>query len=87
MLLGADYKNAEGKDCVEPLEAPWAAPGTKVILSGSNENAQKKSEISGDEFFKVNIKVVNKKVQVAGVSLIAAGKEITTVHTENAKIK
>lgn len=87
MLLAADYKNAEGKDCVEPLEAPWAAPGTKVILSGSNENAQKKSEISGDEFFKVNIKVVNKKVQVAGVSLIAAGKEITTVHTENAKIK
>ncbi|MEE1182062.1 MAG: methionine--tRNA ligase, partial [Treponema sp.] len=34
MLLAADYKDESGKDCVEVLEAPWAKPGTKVVLEG-----------------------------------------------------
>ncbi|MCR5699796.1 MAG: methionine--tRNA ligase, partial [Treponemataceae bacterium] len=28
MLLAADYKDADGKDCVEILTCPWANPGT-----------------------------------------------------------
>ena len=38
MLLAADYKDSTGKDCVELLTAPWAAPGTKVILDGEDIN-------------------------------------------------
>ncbi len=83
MLLAADYKDANGKDCVEPLTAPWATPGTKVILSGDDVNAQKPAEITADDFFKVSINVVNKNVQIAGKNLTAGGKTITTEFTEN----
>ncbi|MCI5830002.1 MAG: methionine--tRNA ligase, partial [Spirochaetia bacterium] len=46
MLLAADYKDESGKDCVEVLEAPWAKPGTKVVLEGADINAVKPAEIT-----------------------------------------
>lgn len=36
MLLAASIAGLEGKEVVEVLSAPWAEPGTKVVLSGSN---------------------------------------------------
>ncbi|HNX73319.1 MAG TPA: methionine--tRNA ligase [Spirochaetales bacterium] len=36
MLLAASIVGPEGKEAVEVLTAPWAEPGTKVVLSGSN---------------------------------------------------
>ncbi|HBG66774.1 MAG TPA: methionine--tRNA ligase [Treponema sp.] len=81
MLLAADYKDADGKDCVEPLEAPWAAAGTKVILEGADESAEKPAEISADDFFKVAVRVAGKAVQVGGTQLIVAGKPLCTSHT------
>ena len=36
MLLAASIAGPEGKEVVEVLSAPWAEPGTKVVLSGSN---------------------------------------------------
>ncbi|HOV93446.1 MAG TPA: methionine--tRNA ligase [Spirochaetales bacterium] len=36
MLLAASIVGSEGKEAVEVLSAPWAEPGTKVVLSGSN---------------------------------------------------
>lgn len=83
MLLAADYKDADGKDCVEPITAPWAAPGTKVILEGDDANAEKPSEISADTFFQIAINVVNKNVEIGGKKLMAAGKVIFTEFTEN----
>ncbi|MBO4321190.1 MAG: methionine--tRNA ligase [Treponema sp.] len=83
MLLAADYKDKDGKDAVEVLEAPWAEPGTRVILEGADINAQKPVEITADDFFKVQINVVNKSVEISGKKLIANDKAITTVHTEN----
>ncbi len=83
MLLAADYKDANGKDCVEPLTAPWAIPGTKVILEGDDENAVKPAEISSDVFFQVSINVVNKNVEIGGKKLTANGKILTTQFTEN----
>ena len=77
MLLAGDYKD-DGKDCVEVLDASWAAPGTKVILEGSDENAVKKSEITADDFFSVQIMAKNGTVEIAGKKLLAAGKEIKT---------
>lgn len=83
MLLAADYKNPEGKDCVEPLTAPWAAPGTKVILEGDDVNAEKPAEISADVFFQIAINVVDKNVEIGGKKLTADGKVISTEFTEN----
>lgn len=83
MLLAADYRDANGKDCVEPITAPWAAPGTKVILEGDDANAEKPSEISADTFFQIAINVVNKNVEIGGKKLMADGKVIFTEFTEN----
>lgn len=83
MLLAADYKDEDGKDCVEPITAPWAAPGTKVILEGDDANAEKPSEISADTFFQISINVVNKNVEIGGKKLMADGKVIFTEFTEN----
>jgi methionyl-tRNA synthetase len=86
MLLAADYKYASGADKVEPLDVFWAKPGTKIILAGSDVNAVKPQEISADDFFKVQIKVVNKTAEISGVKLLADGKEITTVHAVNSEV-
>ncbi|MBQ1728099.1 MAG: hypothetical protein II039_12010, partial [Treponema sp.] len=66
-----------------PLEAPWAAPGTKVILEGASEADAKPEEISADDFFKVQINVVDGSVQIAGKKLTACGKSLETVHAKN----
>ena len=86
MLLAADYKDADGKDCVEPLEAPWAEPGTPVVLEGADPAFKKPDEITADEFFKVVVNVVSKSVEISGKKLCAAGKAISTVHTENGEV-
>lgn len=85
MLLAADYKDENGKDCVEPLEAPWAIPGTKVVLECSPENS-KAEQIQAEDFFAVEIKVLENKVQIGGKSLTAAGKQISTVKTKNGNV-
>jgi methionyl-tRNA synthetase len=85
MLLAGDYKE-DGKDCVEVLDVSWAKPGTKVILEGSSSDAVKKTEITGDEFFAVQIEAKNGTVEIAGKKLLADGKEIKTVKALNSEI-
>lgn len=86
MLLAGDYTDSDGKKCVEVLEAPWAAPGTRVVLEGSDAGAEKQPEISGDEFFSVCIKAVSGVVQIAGKKLLADGRELTAVHAVDSEI-
>ena len=86
MLLAADYKDADGKDCVEPLEAPWAVPGTKVILEGADVNTEKPAEMTADDFFAVEIKAENYNVTIGGVNLTVDGKVLKTVKTANGDI-
>lgn len=86
MLLAGDWTDKDGKEQVEVLEAPWAKPGTKVVLEGSDVNTEKKSEINIDEFFSVQINAVNGIVQIAGKKLLADGKEITTKNALNTEI-
>ena len=86
MLLAGDYKDADGKECVEVLDAPWADPGTKVVLEGADVNAVKKAEISGDEFFSVAIEAKDGFVQIAGKKLLADGREIKTEKALNGEI-
>ena len=85
MLLAAVYKDENGKDCVEPLEAPWAIPGTKVVLEGSPENS-KPEQIQAEDFFAVEIKVSDNKVQIGEKTLTAAEKQISTVKTKNGSV-
>ncbi len=86
MLLAADYKDADGKDCVEPLTCDWATPGSLVVLEGS-ENATDKPELIGaEEFFAVEIKVIDKCVQIAGKNLTVEGKPLTTEKTINGSV-
>ena len=78
MLLAADYKDENGKDCVEVLEAPWAQPGTNVVLEGQDPNAAKPETISIDDFFSIKMEVKNKDVICDGVKLVADGKPLST---------
>ena len=86
MLLAADYKDADGKDCVEVLTAPWAKPGDPVILEGADPAFKKPDVIDIDTFCAVEIKTVNKSVQIGGVNLVVDGKPITTDFTVNGDI-
>ncbi|MGI5069735.1 methionine--tRNA ligase [Treponema pectinovorum] len=85
MLLAGDYKQGD-KDCVEVLDVSWAKPGTKIVLEGGTPCAEKKEEISGDDFFKVEIKAVDGFVQLAGKKLLADGKELKTLKALNSQI-
>lgn len=86
MLLACDYKDSEGKDCVEVLEAPWAEPGTKIILEGQNNSETKPEKIQADNFFKIPIKVENYEVKINSISLTASGKKLTTKITKESDV-
>ena len=86
MLLAGDYKDEDGKDCVEVLDVSWAAPGTKIVIEGADPKAAKKAEITGDEFFSVQIKSVDGVVQIAGKPLMADGKAVKTTKALNSDI-
>ncbi len=86
MLLAGHYEDENKKECIEVLDLSWAKPGTKIILEGSDANAVKKSEITGNEFFAVKIKAVDGSVQVAGKKLLADGKEVKTQKALNSDI-
>ncbi len=86
MLLAADYTDANGKACVEPLEAPWATPGTKVILQGSDISAVKPSEISADDFFAVELNIKDHTVNICGCPLTVDGRVLTTQFTANGEV-
>ncbi len=51
MLLAASVSGAEGKEKVEVLEAPWAAPGTILTLAECPGEESGKAEIAVDTFF------------------------------------
>ncbi len=86
MLLASDYTE-DGKEKVELLTAPWAAPGTLVTLEGFDGAVEKPAKIDIDRFCKVEYKVIDHVAHVAGKKLIAAGKEIRLEKVENAEIE
>lgn len=85
MLLAGDYKEGD-KDCVEVLDVSWAKPGTKIVLEGEAVSVEKKEEISGDDFFRLEIKAIDGLVKLAGKKLLADGKEIKTYKALNSEI-
>ncbi|WP_191013532.1 phenylalanine--tRNA ligase subunit beta [Treponema zioleckii] len=85
MLLACDYTE-DGKEKVELLTAPWAAPGTVITLEGSNFNGEKPAKIDIDKFCKVDYKVSGHTVMIAGKKALADGKEIKTVKADNCEV-
>ena len=86
MLLASDYTDENGKECVELLTAPWAAPGTQVVLEGADPAFKKPESIDIDTFCGVAINVVNCNVEISGKKLTADGKVLSTVMTKNGEV-
>ncbi|MDE5579869.1 MAG: methionine--tRNA ligase [Treponemataceae bacterium] len=86
MLLAADYKKADGSEGVEVLDASPAAPGTEVVLEGDQIPSSKPDSISADDFFKVEINVVENCVQIGGKNLSCAGNVVKTALTKNGSV-
>ena len=86
MLLAADYTDADGKECVEVLDCSWAAPGTPVVLEGTDPAFAKAEVVDADTFFEVPISVTEKAVNINGKALVADGKAIITVNTVNGEV-
>jgi len=74
MLLAAARSGAEGKEVVEVLDAPWAAPGTRVVLEGQDPAVPAEAEIDADAFFSVPIVAKGSKALVGTKALVADGK-------------
>ena len=85
MLLACDYTE-DGKEKVELLTAPWAAPGTVITLEGS-ESGEKPAKIDIDKFCKVSYKIENHNFMIAGKKALADGKEITTEKADNCDVE
>ena len=85
MLLACDYTE-DGKEKVELLTAPWAAPGTVISLEGSKP-CEKPAKIDIDKFCKVSYKIENHNFMIAGKKALAAGKEITTEKADNCDVE
>lgn len=85
MLLACDYTE-DGKEKVELLTAPWAAPGTVISLEGS-EPCEKPAKIDIDKFCKVSYKIENHSFVIAGKNALAAGKPVTTQKADNCDVE
>ena len=85
MLLAADYTE-DGKEKVELLTAPWAAPGTLIVPEGSAP-CEKPEKINIDKLEKITLEIKDKHFKVNAVNLTADGKAITTEKTVNSKVE
>ncbi len=88
MLLAADDPSApEGERIVEVLFADWAAPGSRVLLEGSEAPGEEgPKRISVDTFFSMPIGVKDGSVTVDGKSLTVGGKALLTGKVKNGSV-
>lgn len=77
MLLAASKSGSEGKEAVEVLQAPWAAPGTRVLLEGSAADAVAEAQIDVDTFFSVPLEARDGLAWAGSRRLVAADKALT----------
>jgi len=86
MLLAADYKDENGKECVEVLDCSWAKPGTQILLEGTSSINEKPEEIDAENFFAVDILVKNNTVCIGDKALMVEGQPIKTIFTVNGEV-
>ena len=85
MLLACDYTE-DGKEKVELLTAPWAAPGTIIQIEGAEYTGEKPAKIDIDHFCKIEYRVSGKCFTIAGKKATAAGKPVTTNKADNCEV-
>lgn len=85
MLLAASISGESGKEAVEVLTAPWAAPGTPVRLSGC-ETAPPTGQIDVDTFFSLPLKAVGGFAEMDGVRLLAEGRALSLAKVPDGEI-
>ncbi len=86
MLLAASRSGEGGKEVVEVLEAPWAAPGTRVVLEGQDASAPAEEQIDADAFFSVPIAAKDRRAVVGAKALMADGRAFETVKVPEGEI-
>ena len=85
MLLACDYTE-DGKEKVELLTAPWAAPGTIIQIEGAEYTGEKPAKIDIDHFCKIEYRISGKCFTIAGHKALAAGKPVTTNKADNCEV-
>jgi len=86
MLLAADYTE-DGKEKVELLTAPWAAPGTPVVPEGTDPSIEKPAKIQFDKLEKIVLSVKDNHFVMAGKNMVADGKAITTTKAKDSAVE
>ncbi len=86
MLLAASSKTEDGTEVLEVLDSSMAAPGTPVILEGSDSSVQKPESISADDFFAVQIVVVDGQVTIDGKRLMINDSPVRTTLVKNGEV-
>jgi len=86
MLLAASKSGAEGKEVVEVLDAPWAAPGTRVVLEGQDPDIAADAEIDADAFFSVPIAAKDSRPIVGARALLAAGAPFSLARVSEGEV-
>jgi methionyl-tRNA synthetase len=79
MLLAASVDGADGKEIVEVIDAAWASPGTRLVLTGQDPEIPAEEQIDVDAFFSVPIRAVGGSVQIGSKALEAGSRACVTV--------
>ncbi|GMO53985.1 MAG: methionine--tRNA ligase [Termitinemataceae bacterium] len=85
MLLASSYKDEDGTERVEVLDAKDTATGTRVLVEGEEEYGDL-DEIDIDTFFSIPISAKDNFVQVEGKNLTLEGKPIKTKYAKNGEV-
>jgi methionyl-tRNA synthetase len=86
MLLAASKSGAEGKETVEVLDAPWAAPGARVVLEGQDPELSVETEIDVDTFFSVPMRAEGSMALVGAKVLSVEGKAFSLAKVSEGEI-
>ncbi len=86
MLLAASRSGADGKEAVEVLDAPWAAPGTRVVLEGQDLAISPDTQIDVDAFFSVPIVASGARALVGTRALTAAGSAFSLIKVSDGEV-
>ena len=78
MLLAASVDGADGKEVVEVIDASWASPGTRLVLTGQDPAVPAEEQIEVDAFFSVPIRAVGGAVLVGSKALGANSRSCMT---------
>ena len=86
MLLAASLAGPEGKEAVEVLSAPWAAPGAAVTLEGLIAGGPAEPQIDVDSFFSVPLLAKRGFAMAGGARLVVDGKPLSLVRVPDGEI-